>query len=356
MPIMEKDSFKSPLVPALPADVFRYRFIWKIYETIKNYPWVTSQLVLYMSFLFVVEPCVEISELFIGVYLTGMFLSMIYILFLLRYICRDDSKPFSNVELLRDTVLAVDPGVDARKWDIVTSKVNYVLYDNGYRRTPYYFFNRSHCWSVSHHYILRFDSEAAERYRQAVNKCFDDFLQDKPYGCGSKLGRELNVKLASDRGFTIPTFICIISFSFSLLSMNDSRKRLKWFTNINKVGLFVFFCVTFVSIYKGRGMVKYKALGVLHRIKFLATAMQHAPGNDLEKWDHIARHMNYYLHEKGVWRRPEENFFDGKECLDFYRSQFEPLASASTKLFYVELRDIVQETNKVCGSPVVGLV
>ena len=207
---------------------------------------------------------------------------------------------------------------------------------------------------MSQHYILRFDSEAAERYRQAVNKCFDDFLQDKPYGCGSKLGRELNVKLASDRGFTIPTFICIISFS--LLSMSDGRKRLKWLTNINKVGLFVFFCVTFVSIYKGRGMVKYKALGVLHRIKFLATAMQHAPGNDLEKWDHIARHMNYYLHEKGVWRRPEENFFDGKECLDFYRSQFEPLASASTKLFYVELRDIVQETNKVCGSPVVGLV
>lgn len=70
----------------------------------------------------------------------------------------------------------------------------------------------------------------------------------------------------------------------------------------------------------------------------------------------MARRMNYYLHEKGVWRRPEENFFDGKECSDFYKSQFEPLTSASTKLFYMEFRGIVQETNKICGFSAVGLV
>lgn len=117
---------------------------------------------------------VKISESFISVFLICQFISMVYTLFLLWYTHINYSIPFPNTELLGDVVLAVNQGADARKWDIVTSKVNNSHYDHGYRRTPYYFLNRSHCWSVSHHYILRFDSEAAEQYRQALNKPFNN--------------------------------------------------------------------------------------------------------------------------------------------------------------------------------------
>lgn len=45
-PKLRKIVWKIPVFHSLPADVFRSRFIWKIYETIKIYPWVASQFVL----------------------------------------------------------------------------------------------------------------------------------------------------------------------------------------------------------------------------------------------------------------------------------------------------------------------
>ncbi|GAV49367.1 hypothetical protein ZYGR_0P00100 [Zygosaccharomyces rouxii] len=74
----------------------------------------------------------------------------------------------------------------------------------------------------------------------------------------------------------------------------------KYLENIYSVIIFVLICHSFVSVYKERGMVKSNTLGVLDRIKFLATIMQLVPGNDLGKWDNIARHMNYHSHVKGV--------------------------------------------------------
>lgn len=117
----------------------------------------------------------------------------------------------------------------------------------------------------------------------------------------------------------------------------------------------MFFFACLATTYKNRHTVKYGAPGVLERIKFLVTIKQVAPGNHMGKWDRIPRHMNYYLHEKGVWKRPEENFFDGKECSDFYRSRFEPLASGYKELSYIEFRDIVKLTNKVCGFSVAAV-
>lgn len=58
-------------------------------------------------------------------------------------------------------------------------------------------------------------------------------------------------------------------------------------------------------------MVKYRALGILDKIRFLAVIKLLAPGNDIGGWDHIARHMNYYLHEKGLWNRQRKPFSKG---------------------------------------------
>ena len=80
---------------------------------------------------------VKISESFISVFLICQFISMVYTLLLLWYTHINYSIPFPNTELLGDVVLAVNQGADARKWDIVTSKVNNSLYDHGYQGTSY---------------------------------------------------------------------------------------------------------------------------------------------------------------------------------------------------------------------------
>lgn len=80
----------------------------------------------------------------------------------------------------------------------------------------------------------------------------------------------------------------------------DDQIKPKYLENIYRVIIFVLICHSFVSVYKESGMVKFKTLGVLNRIKFLTIIMQLAPGNDLGKWDNIARYMNYHLYVKGV--------------------------------------------------------
>lgn len=94
----------------------------------------------------------------------------------------------------------------------------------------------------------------------------------------------------------------------------------------------------------------YEPLNVSNKVKFLATIMQVAPGGDIEKWDQVARFMNYYLTMVGVWNIPHKKFFDGKECRNFYKSTFEPLASRNKGQKGFEFVHIVRETNKVCGS------
>lgn len=194
-----------------------------------------------------------------------------------------------------------------------------------------------------------------------MNKRFNVLLKDNSFYCGAQLGRELTVKFLMDKGFTKPAFTLTILFaSLSARYIRDNRMEKgfleDYISSTFKVLMFVLFCYSMARTYKERGTVKLSTLRLSDRIKFLATIMQHSPGNDLEKWDDIARHMNYYLHEKGVRKRPEENFFNGKECLNFYRTQFEPLTSGSTELFYIEFRDLVRETNEACGSSAVNSV
>lgn len=74
-------------------------------------------------------PSLEISD---TVFFVGLFISIAYILFLFWYTHKNYPVPFPNPNLLGNIVLAVDPGVDARKWNIVTSKVNDALRDRGH--------------------------------------------------------------------------------------------------------------------------------------------------------------------------------------------------------------------------------
>lgn len=94
---------------------------------------------------------------------------------------------------------------------------------------------------------------------------------------------------------------------------------------------------------------QFSFLDVVPRVKFLATIMHFAPGSDISKWDEIAGHMNYYLSSKKDWDIPRGCFSEGKDCLNFYKTAFEPLINRNKRGGYLELGDIVLETNKLCG-------
>lgn len=76
---------------------------------------------------------------------------------------------------------------------------------------------------------------------------------------------------------------------------------------------------------------KYYKMDLNHRIKFLSIIITTTPRTDMGKWDQIAMEMNQYLHERNTRSRgTRDSFFDGKQCLDFFQKEFEPLVSDKT--------------------------
>lgn len=63
----------------------------------------------------------------------------------------------------------------------------------------------------------------------------------------------------------------------------------------------------------------YSKLNVESKLKSLATVVYACPGGDLDAWHNIAKCMNRYLHDEGIWKSEDENFPAGKDCLDFLR-------------------------------------
>lgn len=69
--------------------------------------------------------------------------------------------------------------------------------------------------------------------------------------------------------------------------------------------LIAIFC--FYGIIHGRG---FSLPDVTSRVKLLATIRHFSPGNNISKWDEIARHRNYYLCSRGVSYLPRGCFSD----------------------------------------------
>ena len=84
-------------------------------------------------------------------------------------------------------------------------------------------------------------------------------------------------------------------------------------------------------------------MNTMQAIKFLAIITKFSPGKELNKWDQIARYMNQYLME-GNSSHSRNIFFDGKHCLDFYKTFFEPLSVGNVSWEYCELNEIVEFT------------
>lgn len=81
----------------------------------------------------------------------------------------------------------------------------------------------------------------------------------------------------------------------------------------------------------------YSKLNVESKLKSLATVVYACPGGDLDAWHNIAKCMNRYLHDEGIWKSEDENFPDGKDYLDFFTTDLQPLVSEHTNSPYPEL-------------------
>lgn len=91
---------------------------------------------------------------------------------------------------------------------------------------------------------------------------------------------------------------------------------------------------------------KYGSVNVKSRTVLLATVANVTQNSDITQsgpmatWDLIAKYMNQQYHNAGVWMGENENFFDGQECLDFFKKELKSITT-SRESYYPELQQIV---------------
>ncbi|CAR27508.1 ZYRO0C18590p [Zygosaccharomyces rouxii] len=285
-------------------------------------------------------------------YIGAVVIGLLFFLLRHQFRIRKDKVLSNTKEMFSRNVLAVNPGLDTKKWHEVASKMNNEFYEQDYWRSRHFFCDGDECHNSFREHILRpsvisapdVSLEAVKRYSQATNEVYKKFLQDEfPSNPKSLPGNERYgrfMRLISDRGF-LKNVRSPLGFAVLELA-NDSYSMITiWLLYYNFKDIF--------GAYESHIKEKYKAVDITQRVKFLATVMHFAPGDDLEKWDRIASHMNWYLRVEGIWTHAHEKFADGKECLDFYESQFMLLPLKSEDTSYSDLKDIVRETNKVCA-------
>lgn len=81
----------------------------------------------------------------------------------------------------------------------------------------------------------------------------------------------------------------------------------------------------------------------MQAIRFMAVVAKISPGNEQEKWDRIARYTNQFLTDSNNCQF-RNIFFDGKHCLNCYKTCFEPLSAGNTSLPHCELKEIIKIT------------
>ncbi|GAV49370.1 hypothetical protein ZYGR_0P00130 [Zygosaccharomyces rouxii] len=315
--------------PILPVYSFRNSFTWTLHEASRNSP-----LIFALPFL-------------LGIALAsfGRKVAICLIVIGLLMIILADWPPLhknyvlsQNKELFSTIVLAVDPGVEATKWREAASKMNTALYEQGFWKTLNFFFNEKECRDGFREHVLKLlpSSEASKRYRQAISKLFMSFLDDVPSEFDI-LPRYRFYEYFSNKCFMFGVLMLAIS---SAIGIPDEAKRTMYS---------IYAYNTVMYLYGAIQGKQFSFLDVVPRVKFLATIMHFAPGSDISKWDEIAGHMNYYLSSKKDWDIPRGCFSEGKDCLNFYKTAFEPLINRNKRGGYLELGDIVLETNKLCG-------
>lgn len=321
----------------IPKKNFRSYFTWELYEATRSYePLVMA--VWFGGLLFYLYKAISLSH-FWRTLLTVMIL-LVSIMWapMICIICtkkRAGKLVSRNNEALAEAakeVFSSEQETLAPGWDKVASKLNNTFHITGEWRTPYCIFDGEQCATYFRRYVFKpmyeqDESEGSEKscLRTAVSiyqqKILDQFNWDK----------EDNSILAED---SLPAGSHRCKYTWRLKNFMSYSGSRVWFVVMLvyiflhrtwplRLMLIIEMCVLSVKMLT---IYPVKLLATRNRIRLLATIANVAPGEDMDRWDVIAKRMNGYLTQDSR-ATAFDRFFDGKDCLRFFEKTLKPLMS-----------------------------
>ncbi|GAV56414.1 hypothetical protein ZYGR_0BH00110 [Zygosaccharomyces rouxii] len=344
---------KESQKPVLPKDLFRNGLTWMFYEMSKHrFPWVVSCLCLVAGWVVLYGSNYIYEDVSLGS-MISTFLWMLALLLPFSWLHISKLHTKNMTELVQQ-VLESNPGLDIGKWDEIANSLNSSFYQEHIWNTPYFFYDGQGLQLVFKANVLRpylegklddiTDTDkikSANCYLQSLNEKFELLLKNnlpEPV---------LNSKLPRDtHRYKLFFYPQSLIFGFFICYFQG----LTWFMILPEIKRKTLFALIMIMYYQYMSLIFYWSLyrfmypqmDIIQAMKCLAIIAKVNPGKELDKWDQISKYMNQYLTEEEKNGLFKNRFFDGKHCLDFYETCFEPLSFSNSSLAYGELKEIVE--------------
>ena len=339
---------------AIPKNQFRSKFTWGCYEASKSYLSIALLLLvgvlllaLYWIDSLVNSRCTEstlqsTSDRFVNFMIVLVLCP--FLTFVFGTIKRDESVErlvSKNAVLMAEAVseiLSSNHSSLALKWDNVAAKLNRDFNVTGKWKTPCCFFDGVLCESLFRRYVLKpiikdniednIEDEnsvlrdTADRYQQRIIDQFEQAKKEPLLLADETLPRDFYWNRPIWRFVVLLTknkFLGTL-LGLSILFVLSARIKI-----INLVKLLSW--VIPVLFDEPLNLSGPSETTTNNRIRFLATIVNVAPGDDIDRWDKVAMLMNAYFKQT----RSPGSFFDGKDCLRYFNTYLKPLTNKITQ-------------------------
>lgn len=338
----------------IPKKRFRSCFTWFCYEVSSFYE---SYVMLACFGLLLCFPSVMSSLRFIVSLATAMLLlALTTVGMILTAVICITSGMKKTKSLVRRNIKAVAEAIEevfsseqetlALGWDNVACRLNRKFYAAGEWKTPYYYFDGQQCEDYFRHNVLQ------PLYKQKVTKSYD---KSDLRAAVSIYEQRLNDQFNQDKED-------ITVLAKGGLPADSHRSKFIWKlkNSSTQVGLKIWFfsalaytfshtwCLRLVQIM----IILITASAVIFTgyspelsktrigIRLLATIADVAPGEDMDRWDMVAKRINGYVMQDSN-DTCAKMFFDGKDCMKFSKNVLNPLMSKSTSYYQFPAYDLV---------------
>lgn len=327
---------------AIPKNQFRSKFTWGCYEASKSY--LSIALLLLVGVLLLAVYWIDSSvhfRWFVTVMIVLILCGPLTLVF--GMIKRDksvESLVSKNAILMAEVVseiLSSNHSSSALEWDNVAARLNRDFLVTGEWRTPYCFFDGVLCESLFRRYVLKPEfkdkiedniedeksvlRDTVNRYQQRI---IDQFEQAKKQPLSLA-----DATLPRDFYWNRPIWRLVMTFTKNkylgtllvlwILLLLSSGKKMRLVNLLCNVIPWLFD--------EPPNLSKPSESTTNNRIRFLATIVNVAPGEDVDRWDEIARLMNAYFKRT----RSHGSFFDGKDCMRYFNTFLKPLMNKITQ-------------------------
>lgn len=311
---------------SIPKNEFRSQFSWKCYEASRHY--VTAGLLTWLAGPVFALRSVDCScKLSLTCFVTFLFCFMLSIvLWSMIYGKVRKNKVYrlvsNNVDLLAE---AVEKIFDAEQnnlplsWARVASELNATLYATGKWKTPYCFFDGMLCEKYFRSFVLKpnFATNVVEKncsnvgvdaYKQTVYRQFNLAKNELIVPLDKTLPRDFYWKKPIWRVWESLKRSRVLQGHLLIWVCNYCKNPKP--RNLLQIAWSIYAYV----VEELPNLTKPSEDTSTNRIRFLATIAAVAPGNDIDRWDEVARSMNAYFERNCT----TGSFFDGKHCSNYY--------------------------------------